>query len=471
MVGPWRIKYNKLRSHIALGFKLPVNPIYFAMLEFNCLRRHFNSIWREDWMKEKRIILITLIVGLALFAIGETNAAGMGIASAPPVLFENGDLADGDDASSEESLNYPFILFQSEGPKLPQISTFRSVDQDPYVDHVCTKSGNDLEVTVMVLPLAYFSANDFYYTYSFSDGTEYELLHNEYYVQHTYTDLDYPLDVQVLVYEPNKPTPWFSHREQIDCSYTCDGDLCLNGEVSGKCCDHYCSIGEAYCMECPGGSYISCASFMDVCYETGTGTHICCEEGMAVCNSDNEGEVGCYDPGGEIEVMGNGIYIPNNDTTPSTADLTDFGSAVVAGSPMTHTFTIQNQGGDPLNLTGTGQRVTVTGENFSLYTDADPQVGCGYKTTTFVVVFSPDAIGTFTGTVSIANDDPNENPFTFQIQGTGEDPTAVGLESYSVRPEAFQIFEFMKILGGMTVLLALTMFGRSLIIRRKKWRL
>ena len=44
--------------------------------------------------------------------------------------------------------------------------------------------------------------------------------------------------------------------------------------------------------------------------------------------------------------------------------------------------------------------------------------------TTFTVSFDPSAAGTRVATLSIANDDANENPYDFAIQGRGVAPPA-----------------------------------------------
>jgi hypothetical protein len=78
-------------------------------------------------------------------------------------------------------------------------------------------------------------------------------------------------------------------------------------------------------------------------------------------------------PTPEITVLGNGIAITDWDTTPDTADDTDFGSVVQRGSGTSRTFTVQ------LN--------TATA-------------------------------GTKAGDISFSNNDSDENPFHFRITGT-----------------------------------------------------
>jgi hypothetical protein len=123
----------------------------------------------------------------------------------------------------------------------------------------------------------------------------------------------------------------------------------------------------------------------------------------------------------EIAVEGNATDIVDGDTTPSTADHTDFGSVAVAGGTVVRTFTIKNTGTGALNLTGT-PKVAVSGTNaadFTVTTQPTTPVAATTGTTTFQVTFDPSASGLRTATLSIANDDSDENPFDFAIQGTG----------------------------------------------------
>ncbi|MBN2450549.1 MAG: choice-of-anchor D domain-containing protein, partial [Lentisphaeria bacterium] len=127
----------------------------------------------------------------------------------------------------------------------------------------------------------------------------------------------------------------------------------------------------------------------------------------------------------EIEVRGNGIVIGDGDTTPSPSDDTDFGDVdLSSGAPVTHTFTIVNTGQQALNLTAS-PRVAIGGTHagdFSLVQDASTPVASGGGTTTFQIQFTPSALGDRDGTVSIANDDTDENPYTFALRGTGTEP-------------------------------------------------
>jgi len=117
----------------------------------------------------------------------------------------------------------------------------------------------------------------------------------------------------------------------------------------------------------------------------------------------------------EINVTGLGQNILSGDNTPSSADDTDY-QDVNVGSTLNHTFTIQNTGNADLSV-GT---VTVSDTtNFSVITQPSSTVA-GSSSTTAVIRFQPQSGGLIgPATVTIPNNDSNENPYTFAIQGTG----------------------------------------------------
>jgi hypothetical protein len=121
----------------------------------------------------------------------------------------------------------------------------------------------------------------------------------------------------------------------------------------------------------------------------------------------------------EILIEGNGVEIVDGDTTPSTSDDTDFGSVDANGGTASHTFTIANSGIHDLTLSGSPLVELATGAHFSVTDQPTSPVAADGGTTTFTIQFDPSATGTHTDTVSIANDDSDENPYDFAIQGTG----------------------------------------------------
>lgn len=122
----------------------------------------------------------------------------------------------------------------------------------------------------------------------------------------------------------------------------------------------------------------------------------------------------------EIEIQGNGVTIADDDLAPSLTDHTDFGSAGVSDGSVTRAFSISNLGTADLNLTGV-PIVAISGTHatdFAVTVTPATPVGAG-SSTEVQITFGPSAKGLRTATVSIANDDSDENPYDFAIQGKG----------------------------------------------------
>ena len=160
------------------------------------------------------------------------------------------------------------------------------------------------------------------------------------------------------------------------------------------------------------------------------GTHT-----ATVSLSSDDGDEGTYNfditaettaaPEPEIDVTGNSVSIPDGDTTPSTGDHTDFGSTIVGGSTIVRTYTVENSGPALLTLT---DPATVTGAGaaqFAVGTLTDTTLNNG-ETATFTVTYTASAgAAVHTATVSLANNDGDENPYTFAI--TAETTAAPGI--------------------------------------------
>ncbi|MBV1887967.1 MAG: choice-of-anchor D domain-containing protein, partial [Urechidicola sp.] len=125
--------------------------------------------------------------------------------------------------------------------------------------------------------------------------------------------------------------------------------------------------------------------------------------------------------GNEIEITGSGNTINDGDTTPSLTDDTDFGNIDVAAGTNANIFTLSNIGCSVLNLTDLSPFISITGTHagdFSITTIPSSTITSG-NSTTFEITFNPSATGLRTATISIANDDSDENPYNFNIEGTG----------------------------------------------------
>ena len=141
----------------------------------------------------------------------------------------------------------------------------------------------------------------------------------------------------------------------------------------------------------------------------------------------------------EMDVSGLGVEIADGDVSPDLLDDTDFGT-VTAGTPNANTFTITNTGDANLNLTS----IILSGhtDDFTLTGHAISPVAINGGTTTFEVTFDPTADGLREATVSIVNDDSDENPYTFDIQGNGVmdaiPPTVVSIVRNGISPTSLQ---------------------------------
>jgi hypothetical protein len=164
----------------------------------------------------------------------------------------------------------------------------------------------------------------------------------------------------------------------------------------------------------------------------------------------------------EMDIQYSGTSITDGDNSPSSAEGTDFGNTDVASGSVARTFTIYNTGSGPLNLTGDSPYVTIGGTNpgdFSVTTPPSSSIAAA-GSTTFQITFNPSAGGTRSATVSIANNDDNENPYNFSIQGSAIDfngsltaaggvTEPVGLDTtVDTSGEAVNVFDFTLSDGG-----------------------
>ncbi len=121
-----------------------------------------------------------------------------------------------------------------------------------------------------------------------------------------------------------------------------------------------------------------------------------------------------------LEAAGNAQAIATGDSTPSTADGTDFGGVAI-GETAQQTFTITNTGDHVASLTGE-PRVTLTGPDaadFAVVSQPAATLAGTNGATAFTLSFSPSAGGTRQATLEIANDDWDRAPYTFDVQGEG----------------------------------------------------
>ena len=122
--------------------------------------------------------------------------------------------------------------------------------------------------------------------------------------------------------------------------------------------------------------------------------------------------------GPEVDIEGNGTSIADGDTTPNLADHTDFGDADITSGSVVRTFTVQNEGDADLTL-GAPVIGGTHAADFTVTQALGSTLLSAGQSTTFQVTFDPSATGTRSAEISITNNDANENPYNFSIQGNG----------------------------------------------------
>ena len=151
----------------------------------------------------------------------------------------------------------------------------------------------------------------------------------------------------------------------------------------------------------------------------------------------------------EIDIQGNATSIASGDITPSIADWTDFGS-----SNATRTYTIRNVGVSLLTI-GT---LTISGVNaseFTVTTPPSPTIPIG-GSTTFTITFAPTAVGVRSANIAIINNDLDESPYTFDIQGTSiaqeidVQGNAVSIANGDITPTTADWTDFSSVVGTRT---------------------
>ena len=155
----------------------------------------------------------------------------------------------------------------------------------------------------------------------------------------------------------------------------------------------------------------------------------------------------------EMNVKGGitNISIPNGFDDPNGLNNTLFGATPIITDSPEKTFTIENVGLADLNLSGS-TKIDIVGANptdFIVTLQSASPVISG-STATFKITFHPLAAGLRTATVSIANNDPDENPYTFAIEGTGTCTTIPVLTVFPISGPAKTIVDFTSATSNLT---------------------
>ena len=151
---------------------------------------------------------------------------------------------------------------------------------------------------------------------------------------------------------------------------------------------------------------------------------------MELCIADEMYNLYGLSPAWIISINGSSSAPEMNlkqDTTPIANNGShDFGSHAT-GTNTDVTFTIENTGNADLTLSGS-PIITIGGVNSDQFSvqqqPTSPVSASGY--TTFEIRFTPTSTGAKTATISIANNDGDENPYDLTINGTGTLPPPNG---------------------------------------------
>jgi uncharacterized protein (DUF1800 family)/uncharacterized cupredoxin-like copper-binding protein len=148
----------------------------------------------------------------------------------------------------------------------------------------------------------------------------------------------------------------------------------------------------------------------------------------------------------QIAVLDGTTAIPNGGSV-------SFGTTT-QGTPVTKTFTVQNQGSAPLTL---NNPITVP-SGFTASSFASTTVAPG-ASTTFTVTLTAASTGNFTGPLSFTHNDTPRSPFTFTVSGTVNPagaPSITVLDGATAIPNGTGIVDFGTTLVGTPVTKTLT---------------
>lgn len=119
-----------------------------------------------------------------------------------------------------------------------------------------------------------------------------------------------------------------------------------------------------------------------------------------------------------MSIIANNNPINNGSNVPTVENSTDFGSLDVNKQTVTKTYTVKNNGNYDLNFTNT-PIITLTGDaDFTVESQPETIVTSG-ASTTFTIKFDPSTTGEKTGSIAIANNDKDNDPYVFKIKGIG----------------------------------------------------
>ena len=119
----------------------------------------------------------------------------------------------------------------------------------------------------------------------------------------------------------------------------------------------------------------------------------------------------------EINLKGNSVNIVSGDTSPASADDTDFGFAVL-NTNKTKTYTIENTGSGAITISSieiSGTDAALFKKHFSLFLPLTIEAGTSFN---FTLTFKATNLGEKTAIVTINNNDCDEGAYIFHVKAT-----------------------------------------------------
>lgn len=119
-----------------------------------------------------------------------------------------------------------------------------------------------------------------------------------------------------------------------------------------------------------------------------------------------------------MKVVGNDEIINNNSTLPSVTNLTDFGVQAI-NSQTDHDFYVLNEAGSGLLVLTGSPRVTISGSGAEMFSvSSTPFMFIEADNRSLLrICYHPVSAGIHEALVTIRNNDPNTDPYTFAIRG------------------------------------------------------
>ena len=113
----------------------------------------------------------------------------------------------------------------------------------------------------------------------------------------------------------------------------------------------------------------------------------------------------------EAGVFGNSVAITDGDTTPSTADFTDFGSVAKGAAAVSRSFTVRNTGSATLTTSG-----LTAPAGFAISEGLSATIPAG-GSDSFTVRLNTATAGSFAGNIVFTCNDADEGTYNFAVKG------------------------------------------------------